>query len=218
MGWVDLFATFYPPNTFHWCPLMGGMFDPKMPKLTKRHFPTSSFFGNTYCRFLVTRQEIAVLWSLNCSRHKYILHLHKIRNWFATEMQNRCRVQIFPQINIFLLKKEHLSATNQSSSCNYSFWLQIFFLSKSASVFFIFQEVHLSLTNWTFGCTHQPVLSKIGKIAMSKSWKQIHFSFLDKYMCSLTNIYIFLQRHIFSQNKYMFFSGQYITLDICQEE
>ena len=118
------------------------------------------------------------------------------------EMQNRCRVQLSVQINIFLLKKEHLSATNQSSSCNYSFDCKFFFFQKVHLSFFIFQEVHLSLTNWTFGCTHQPVPSKIGKIAMSKSWKEIHFSFLDKYM-------FFTNTYFFSEQIYVFFRTIY---------
>ena len=217
MGWVDLFATFYPPNTFHWCPLMGGMFDPEMPKLTKRPFPTCPFFGNTYCRFLVTRQEIALLWSLNCNRHKYILHLHKIRNWFATEMQNRCRVQLLAQINIFLLKKEHLSATNQSSSCNYSFDCKFFF----------FQKVHLSFLFFKKYISLWPIELLVAHINQSfqrserLQWAKVESKYIFLFwtnICFLWQIYIFLQRHIFSQNKYMFFSGQYITLDICQEE
>ena len=110
---------------------MGGIFDPEMPKLTKRPFPTSPFFGNTDLQIFGDTPR-------NCT--SMIIELQPSQIYFAFtqnqklicngEMQNRCRVQLSVQINIFLLKKEHLSATNQSSSC-----ICLFYFSRSTSLF-----------------------------------------------------------------------------------
>ena len=133
------------------------------------------------------------------------------------EMQNRCRVQLSVQINIFLLKKEHLSATNQSSSCNYSFDCKFFF----------FQKVHLSFLFFKKYISLWPIELLVAHINQSfqrserLQWAKVESKYIFLFwtnICFLWQIYIFLQRHIFSHNKYMFFSGQYITLDICQEE
>ena len=133
------------------------------------------------------------------------------------EMQNRCRVQLLAQINIFLLKKEHLSATNQSSSCNYSFDCKFFFFQK-VHLSFLFFKKYISLWPIELLVAHiNQSLQRSERLQWAKVESKYIFLFWTN-ICFFWQIYILLQRHIFSQNKYMFFSGQYITLDICQEE
>ena len=134
------------------------------------------------------------------------------------EMQNRCRVQLSVQINIFLLKKEHLSATNQSSWCNYSFDCSFFLSFKKCICLFLFFKKYISLWPIELLVAHiNQSLQRSERLQWAKVESKYIFLFWTN-ICFLWQIYIFLQTHIFSQNKYMFFSGQYITLDICQEE